>query len=492
MIAVPQWLRATAHVAPEQQLAGWPLVWRRAGIALPVAFFAIYTAYSLLRDHHLGTAGYDLGIFDQAVQQYAHFNAPMTSLKGPGFNLLGDHFSPILAVLAPLYWIWPDRRMLLVAQAALLAVSVIPVVRVTARRLGQWAGFAVGVAYGLSWGIQGMVGYDFHEVAFAIPLLAFAMAALADRRYRAAALWTLPLLLVKEDLGLTVAAIGLYLVLRRQRRLGAGLVLAGVGTFLLTTMVIIPHLDHLFHTYRYWSVVGSAKSNTAPAPGVGQILRLLVDLPKDAVTPVDKLTMLLWLFGIVAFVALRSPLVLIAVPTLLWRLVSTNPAYWSIGQVHYNAVLMPIVFVAFADALPALLSGRWLVVRGFGRIAVPVVLAVALLALPRFSLWDLTRATTYQADPHAAAARALAARIPSGAEVSASDYLVPLVVDRCTTVLFPNTHNVPVSYVLVDTTNLYGVPLPHDQQEAYLHALPGQGYHVVGQADGIELLRLMP
>jgi uncharacterized membrane protein len=458
-------------------------------MALPVVFFAIYTASSLLRDHHLGTAAYDLGIFDQAVQQYAHFNAPMTPLMGPGFNNLGDHFSPIFAVLAPFYRLWPDRRMLLVAQAALLAVSIIPVVGVTARRLGQWAGFAVGVAYGLSWGLQGLIGYDFHQVAFAIPMLAFAMAALVDGRYRAVAAWTLPLLLVKEDLGLTVAAIGLVLILRRQRRLGLGLAVAGVATFLLTTMVIIPHLDHLFHTYRYWSVVGGAKSNTAPAPGLGQLLRLLVDLPKDAVTPVGKPMMLLWLFGIVAFVALRSPLLLVAVPTLLWRLVSTNPAYWSIGNVHYNSVLMPIVFVALADAVPALRSSRWRLLRGYGRIAAPVVLAVALLALPRFTLWDLTRAATYQADPRAAAARSLAARIPSGAEVSASDYLVPLVVDRCTTVLFPNTHQVPVDYVLVDTLNLYGVPLPHDQQEAYLVALPGQGYHVIGQADGIELFQ---
>jgi uncharacterized membrane protein len=251
-------------------------------MALPVVFFAIYTASALLRDHQLGTAGYDLGIFDQAVHQYARFNVPMTPLMGPGFNNLGDHFSPIFAVLAPFYWIWPDRRMLLVAQALLLAVSVVPVVGVTARKLGQWAGFAVGVAYGLSWGIQGMVGYDFHEVAFAIPLLAFAMAALAENRYRAVVVWTLPLLLVKEDMGLTVAAIGVVLVLRRQRRLGAGLVVAGVGAFLLTTLVIIPHLDHLFHTYRYWSVVGSAKSNTAPAPGFGQVLRLLVDLPRPA------------------------------------------------------------------------------------------------------------------------------------------------------------------------------------------------------------------
>ena len=62
---------------------------------------------------------YEYGIFDQAIRDYAHFRAPIVPLKGPGYNLLGDHFHPLIAVLAPLYWIWDDARMLLIAQAAL-------------------------------------------------------------------------------------------------------------------------------------------------------------------------------------------------------------------------------------------------------------------------------------------------------------------------------------------------------------------------------------
>jgi hypothetical protein len=46
-----------------------------------------------------------------------------------------------------------------------------------------------------------------------------------------------------------------------------------------------------------------------------------------------------------------TPLLLAAVPTSAWRFWSTNPFYWGTGF-QYSAVLMPITFVAFLDALP--------------------------------------------------------------------------------------------------------------------------------------------
>ena len=81
---------------------------RRAGPAgrhdpylLAVALFAAYTALSLARFRHLATRSWDLGIFEQAVRAYAHLQAPVVDLKGPGTNVLGDHFSPVTALLAP-------------------------------------------------------------------------------------------------------------------------------------------------------------------------------------------------------------------------------------------------------------------------------------------------------------------------------------------------------------------------------------------------------
>jgi uncharacterized membrane protein len=457
--------------------------------------FAGYAGCSLLRAAHVQTAAYDLGIFTQAVRAYAHVNAPMVPIKGPGFNLLGDHFSPALAALAPAYWIWPSPLMLLVAQAALLAGSAVPVTGLAVRRLGTGAGLALGAGYGLSWGLQGAVAFDFHEVALGVPLLALALVALAERRWWPAFGWAAPLVLVKEDLGITVLAVGGYLLLRRQWRPGAAAVGLGAGAFLLTTLVVIPRLDHAFHTYRYWGVVTSGPANTGGAPGLGDVWHLLLRLPAEAVTPAGKPALVLWVFAVTGFLALRSPLALIALPTLLWRLVSANPLYWSTGQVHYNAILMPIVFVALVDALTSMRAAaagrpqqRWR--ARTVRLAPLLVLAVAVLTLPRFSFAEIARADVGRADGHAAAAGDLAARIPSGARVSASNYLVPLLVSRCDVVLWPDSHHRPVDYLLVDSANLEGVPAGREYQQAAFVILQDSGLRPVAERDGILLYRL--
>src|SRR5271166_6813220 len=85
------------------------------------------TLYATFRD-----SSYDLVIFDQAVRSYAHFHLGISIIKGvhngfgPHFSVLGDHFSPILATLAPLYWIFDGPQTLLVAQSVLFALAIPP------------------------------------------------------------------------------------------------------------------------------------------------------------------------------------------------------------------------------------------------------------------------------------------------------------------------------------------------------------------------------
>ena len=75
------------------------------------------------------------------------------------------------------------RSTLLVAQALLTAASVIPVCR-PPRSCSAPGQPGIGLAYGFSWGLQQMANFDFHEIAFAVPLLAFSLSALVRRRPR--------------------------------------------------------------------------------------------------------------------------------------------------------------------------------------------------------------------------------------------------------------------------------------------------------------------
>ena len=135
------------------------------------------------------------------MRSYAHFEPGISVIKGlhnnfgPNFSILGDHWSPILAALAPLYWIFNSPQTLLVAQAVLFALAVPPLWLFTRRTFGGGrkatiAAYLVSVAYALSWPIASAAAFDFHEVAFAPVLTAVALERLsggsaADRAHRA-------------------------------------------------------------------------------------------------------------------------------------------------------------------------------------------------------------------------------------------------------------------------------------------------------------------
>ncbi|WP_160096614.1 DUF2079 domain-containing protein [Kibdelosporangium aridum] len=445
----------------------WPLAF---------VFFTLYGLLSVTNHRQLGTTGFDLGIFEQIVRAYAGFEAPVSELKGPGFVMLGDHFHPILATLAPLYWIFPSPITLLFAQAGLLAVSVVPVTRIAMSMVGRQAGFVIGVAYGLSWGLQTTVDFDFHEVAFAVPLLAFAIERLLREEWTAAVCWAAPLILVKEDLPLTVVAIGGYLWLKGQRRLGGWVMASGLVSFLLILKVLIPAMNPA-GVYGFAGDLGKGFS--------------WLDLPGRLFDHDKKLVLLLSVFAPTALLALLSPVSLIAVPTLLWRLLSVNQSHWEAGF-HYNAVLMPIVFLALADALA---KGKLILPAQTYRKALRVVLSVCVVAsvigITTLPLSKLTNATTWQADPRVATAHRLMDMIPDGATVAASNRLAPQLTDRTTVQLFPAIRPrtaTDAEWIVVDT-HFANWPTSAAAQAAELAGLRETEYRTVAEQDGYILLK---
>ncbi len=450
-----------------------PARWARLGTdpvpwLIALAVFAAYTIISVFRYLRRDPTSWDLGIFTEYVKQYAHLQAPIVNIRGAGFDLLGDHFHPIVALLAPFFRLFPTSATLLVAQALLAAISVLPVYRAGAELLGVGAGRAISAAYGFSWGLQQMVNYDFHEIAFAVPLLAFSLSALVRRKTWAAVMWALPLVFVKEDQGFTLAAIGLIIAFSYRER-GLGLFLTGWGLFwsFLAILVIIPHFNP-DHTYAYWSQAGAI----SPVNGHFTLGGLWTRLSDGASTKLPTLALILLP---TAFIALRSPLVLAALPSLLLRFIGENPSYWG-TQWHYNATVMPIVFIAAIDAMarlrarqedrqgqPAATRRRRELTLGhamehYGAAAMLAICAALAFQFPLSSLWT---PGTYYLGPHVAAENAAMARVPNGANVATDlDLLAPLAA-RTNTYWLGNYPTNPVTqYVVFDTQSTDWQPPP--------------------------------
>ena len=418
---------------------------RRLALAVPVAvaFGAVYATLSVARYDRLGVRSWDLAIFAQAARSYRERGYPVVDIKGPDFNLLGDHFSPVVALFGPLWGVAPSPVTLLLAQAVLLAVSVGVVLVAGVRHLGTAAGAAVGVAYGLSFGLVEAADFDVHEVAFAAPLLALAGSAYVRRDWRAVCLWAAPLLLVKEDQGLTLVAMGAALALAGARRWGAGLAAVGAVATVVVLLVVIPALNP-DGGYAYWDrLAGDGRG----------ISETVLALPREAVWPAVKVETLLLTFGVTGFLALRSPWALVAVPTLAWRFLSDESNYWGTDW-HYSLPLMPIVFLAMIDGIVRARDDRprWLA-RYSGHVP-SIALAVALALGLQSPLRDLVRSETYGDPPREVAAERVLERIPDGSSVATDiGLLAPLVPDH--DVYFIGTDVGPAAvvpdWVVIDT-----------------------------------------
>jgi len=385
-----------------------------------VVLFACYATYSVALHHRFRTAGFDLGIFDQAVRSYARFESPVVPIKGEGFIHLGDHFHPIVATLAPLYWLWDDPRTLLVAQAGLVCAAIPVVHRFAWRRLQHWSAWCVTFGFALGWPLQQLVHFQFHELAFGVPLMAVALDALDRRADRTLVVACLALLLVREDMGLLVAMMGLLRAWSRPRALGVGMVVGGLTAFVVITKVVMSHFSPAGE-WLYWSY--DALGEDAESALVTILTHPLQALQLMFDSSVKRSTWLA-LFLPLLFVPLCSRYVLVGVPVLVAQFLTSRELLW-LPSYHYWGPLWVVLVVAFVDGLVRLRRLRGSVVP-VAPVFLASVTALGVVLVP--GLYPVQRVVTgavFEVEPHEQDQRALLDQIPASTCVEADNFLVP-------------------------------------------------------------------
>jgi len=450
---------------------------RAAVPSLVVAFavFAVYSAFSIQQWRVFAIRSWDLGIFSELAQSYAAFRAPIVNIKGPDYNLLGDHFHPILVLLGPVWSVFPNPLALLIVQNLLFALSTYVITRLARQAIGPRTGLLVGLAYGLSWGLQGAVDAQFHEVAFAVPLLAFSAEALYYKRFRAAALWAAPLVFVKEDLGFTVIAIAIVVFIQGGRITGLALAGWGMLWFVIGVAIVIP----LLNGEGVWQYgAGFAGQASAPLDWLAELFAL------------QKFETLLWLALAGAAIAFRSPIIIIIVPTLLWRFLSSNSGYWG-HTWHYSAVLMPVLFVAAIDGISRarFAPPQWM--RQYSAVAPAVAVTVALLLFPQAPVGAILNPTFWAPSDRAAASEGALDAVAAGSKIESDISLMSYLVPRGDVYWIGNANPTP-DYIVVDVI-AGGLPADWADVLDVARALhPEHDYAVVFDRDGYQVAELLP
>ena len=406
---------------------------RRAVAAGVVVYVVLMGAIALTRHRALLTHALDFGYYVQVVWAIAHGLPARVSL--PPMHAWGDHFSPVLYLLAPLGWLPQVAPLLLLAQTVILAAGGFAVYAFARRRL-QDDGLAAGLAliYLVNPSLHGINIRDIHPQAFAIPLLITAALALDAGRWGWCAVALALTAGCREDAAIALVGFGLWAALARRRwAVGAGVAVAALALLVFDTRVLMPYFrgEPYPHLVKRYSHLGSS---------VPDVLLTLVARPwrwlPVLLQPI-KVVYLLALVAPLAFLPLLAPLALAgALPVLAVNLLTFDRVLFH-HRTQYQAFVLPFLILAAVDGLVVLRA--WLARRGPTRLSPRAVLIAAFLisvALTSRTINDLM-VTRWGLGPEQRAAHALAARIPPGVPVSVNERMQPHLARRVEAYIFP-------------------------------------------------------
>jgi uncharacterized membrane protein len=441
---------------------------------------ALYSLPGLLA-HWCFSSNYDLAIFTQAVWHLARLEAPASTVRGLS-NVLGDHFSPALALLAPIFRLAPAPETLIVVQAVLFAASTWPVAAFLRRRLPPAPALGLLSAYVLFFGLQRAAAFDFHEVAFAPLLVACAVLAADGGRPWPTWLAVAGLGLVKEDLLPFGAAVGAMLAIegrrtgdRRQLRHGIALAAASLAAFAVIVTLVVPAFNDeavFSHAARYETV----RRSPWLAP-------LLLVAP-----PVKLVTVLTWVAPF-ACLPLLSPLSWLLAPFAVIRFLSDSPLHWG-DAFHYSAPLAPIVAMAAGDGLARLASRAASETIRRRRLAAWAAAAVVLsLVVPGHQpIFRLFKPGAFASSAFTATGRRALALVPPDASVVAQTALTPHLALR--TRVYKLDEKAPDADFVVAARGLSPWPVASEAAvQELIAARKRKGYQVVFDESGWTVLR---
>ncbi|NMF61922.1 hypothetical protein DP113_06845 [Brasilonema octagenarum UFV-E1] len=338
---------------------------------------------STLRHELFQSNAYDLGIFDQAVYLISQGQSPISSFLG--FHILGDHAALIFYVLALFYKIYPSVYWLFAVQAVALANGALPTWHL-ARHAGLSLGQAIAVAtvyllYPLVFNIN---LFDFHPEVIAVPALLWAVLAARLERTAWFCLCIFLTLACKAVLSITVAAMGVWLlVFEKKRRCGAIALVSGICWFVIATKVVIPFFGTEAasverHISRY-AYLGNS------FPDIAKNLLLNPGLVLGQIFSLDNLEYLLFLVAPVIWglsVQGMQPLIA-AVPTLGINLLSQFSTQKNLIN-QYSLPAVPFLVLAVISSLA--IGQGWL--RNKRKIVMWSI--VAFLALAKYGyFWSI-------------------------------------------------------------------------------------------------------
>jgi len=390
-------------------------------LALALAQGTLFALLGVARYSTFHNETFDLAFYVRIAWGLVHVDywEPMVNA-----HFYGLHLSPVLYPLGALGELGDHAIVLVVAQAAALALATFPLARIGARHLGGSGAILAALLWLFYPNLGHVAGYEAHPGTMAALPLAWVAVALDDGSRRALVLGALGTLACREDLALVVIlAAGAYALRHRDAwRVGAAVGGLALGYVLFFFLYLQPaHAPASGSLQLHFGSFGDSLPEVA-----GHLLThpeaLLAHL-----STTERLVYLPKLLAPLGFLVLLRPRWLVpALPILAVNLVSEWPTTTDL-DVHYLTPALPFLVAGALDG--AALAQRW----------APRFVVLALAALAIFVGHALAGGTplsldyprgSFAADHRAAGARAIVDRVPDDAHVQAPYALLPHLAAR--------------------------------------------------------------
>lgn len=462
------------------ELGSKKLLW--AMILAYIVFFGVFTA---VRHYQLQTQAWDMGIFDQLFWNTTHDQFMQSSLEEIP-NHFGVHFSPTLLLLIPGYALFPSPYYLLLMQTIALALGAWPLYLLARKKLKDPLPLIIAASYLLYPALHWVNTFDFHEIAFFVPLAIAGFYFLEEKRWFSSSIFLILAAGTKEDAILMVFFIGLYALIsgwiqksKQNKVAGLTISIAALMLFLSVTSVIMPSFGGgLLRLDRYSELGGTASeiiTNSVSNPL----------LPLSILFQAEKFRYAFWLLLPAMFLPLFSwSSVLLILPGILENTLTNFQSQFS-GLYQYDAIVIPGIFFGIILGIEFLSEkipyGKR---KNIAKVLIAASLAGFLFRSPispiSFPL------ELFSGNPSRSAINELLSSVPYGSSVTAPTNLVPQLSHRYRIYIL-GTEPSPADIVVIDENDLAGFT-DSEQLQNYADSYMNSGNYTYEEIGGKYLI----
>lgn len=456
----------------------------KAPVLPALIFFLIYASVSLVNHYFFRTYAFDLGIRNNAMYDYLHFQWNQCTVMYPFKefdNILGDHFCLLPIVFAPFQLIFGSATLLVFQILSIIwgGVGIWYFVRSisSSRRIALWA----QLHYYLVWGIYPALSFDYHDNVLAAMFVPWYVYHLSQKQFGWSALYMALIIISKENMALWMIFIALGMLIHfwkdlEIRKRTAWHVLIAALAFLVIMKVLMPWAaDGKEYQHNSFSALGKSPSEmiefifTKPLSFFTLFFEIQPGSAYEKYIGIkSELHFFVFAAGGLALI-FKPQFLLILLPIFGQKLLNDDYVKWGVLG-HYSIEFVPIITIALFVWINDFKSksARYTVLSLF--LLSNFLNTFSLLDHPTRSKYYLSSQIRFYNEKHykrefdVKQAQQLVNEVPDDAAVSANHIFIPRLAFRETIYTFPHVGNdTDIILLLKNTRDTY--PISYEEYE---------------------------